>query len=378
MAEMTPRERILASARKQRADKLPFFHWFRHMQTGWAERECRNRGMGIAWLRPPYVTKLHGVEVTEAQAVVDGRSIVRRTYTTPVGTVSEDEFREPGTGQWKGNRSWLSSTPWLTAHLIKGPEDYPIVKYIVEHTEYVADYFPLEQAIDWLGEDGILVDSLPHSPLQMLLIYWLGSEGGRCFLDLADYPELVEDLLQAVSRSRESMYEIAAKSPAPMSFCGDNVDGGLMGARLFEKYCMPEYEKQAAVLHRHGKLMMVHMDGRLNNIRHLIPRTPIDIIEAFHPVPMGDLALDEALALWKDKVIWMGFPSSSFQAGPAATIEHMLSLLKEAIPGERFAVEMSTENQVSNENLCALTSVLEKVELPITIEAIERIARDLR
>jgi hypothetical protein len=378
MSEMTPRERILASARKQRADKLPFFHWWRHMQAGWAERECRNRGMGMAWLRPPYVTRLHGVEVAEAHAVVDGRSIVRRTYTTPVGTVSEDEFREPGTGQWKANRSWLSSTPWLTAHLIKGPEDYPVVKYIAEHTEYLADYFPLEQAIDWLGEDGIVVDSLPHSPLQMFLIYWVGSEGGRCFLELADYPEMVEDLLQAVSRSRQSMYEIAAKSPASMSFCGDNIDGGLMGPRLFEKYCMPEYEKQADVLHRHGKLMMVHMDGRLDNLKHLIPRTPIDIIEALHPVPMGDLALDEALALWKDKVIWMGFPASSFQAGPEATIEHMLSLLKEAIPGDRFAVEMSTENQVSNENLCALTSVLEKIELPITVEAIERVARDLR
>jgi hypothetical protein len=378
MAEMTRRERILASARKQRADKLPFFHWFRHMQHGWAERECRNRGMGIAWLRPPYVTKLHGVEVTEARAVVDGRPIVRRTYTTPVGTVSEDEFREPGTGQWKTNRSWLSSTPWLTAHLIKGPEDYPAVKYLAEHTEYLADYFPLEQATDWLGEDGIMVDALPHSPLQMFLIYWVGSEGGRCFLHLADYPELVEDLLQAVSKSTESMYEIAAKSPAPMSFCGDNIDGALMGARLFEKYCMPDYEKQAAVLHQHGKLMLVHMDGRLDNLKHLIPRTPIDIIEAFHPVPMGDLALDEALALWKDKVIWMGFPSSSLQAGPKATIEHMLSLLKEAIPGERFAVEMSTENQVSNENLCALTSVLEKLELPITVDAIERVARDLR
>ena len=141
---------------------------------------------------------------------------------------------------------------------------------------------------------------------------------------------------------------------------------------------MPEYEKQAAVLHEHGKLMLVHMDGRLDNLKHLIPRTPIDIIEALHPKPMGDLALDEALALWKDKVVWMGFPSSTFQAGPKATIEHMLGLLKEAIPGERFAVEMSTENQVSNENLRALTSVLEKIELPITVEAIERVARDLR
>ncbi len=378
MPDMTPRQRILASARKQRADRLPFFHWWRHLQTGWAERDCRNRGMGIAWLRPPYVTKLHDIEVTEARAVVNGRAIIRRTFTTPVGTVFEDEFREPGTGQWKANRSWLSATPWLTAHLIKGPEDYPAVKYMAEHTEYIADYFPLEQAIDWLGEDGILVDALPHSPFMMFLIYWVGTEGGNAFLHLADYPELVTDLLQAVSKSREPLYEIAAKSPAPASFCGDNIDGGLIGARLFEQYCMPEYEKQAAVLHRHDKLMLVHMDGRLDNVKHLIPQTPIDIIEAFHPTPMGDLGLAEALQLWADKVVWLGFPSSTFQAGPQATVAHMLELLTDAIPGDRFAVEMSTENQVSNENLCALTSVLEKVQLPITIEAVERIARELR
>ena len=165
MAEMTRRERILASARGQRADKLPFFHWFRHMQHGWAERECRNRGMGIAWLRPPYVTRLHGVEVTEARAVVDGRSIVRRTDTTPVGTVSEDEFREPGTGQWKTNWNWPSATPWLTAHPDhRSPRNTRLAKYIEEHTEYVADYFPLEQAIDWLGKDGIDGELLRRIP----------------------------------------------------------------------------------------------------------------------------------------------------------------------------------------------------------------------
>ena len=376
MAEMTRRERILASAHKQRADRLPFFHWWRHCQTGWAERECRNRGMGMNWLRPPYVTRMHGVEVSEARAVVEGRAIVRRTYTTPVGTVHEDEFREPGTGQWHANRSWRSVTPWLTSHLIKEPEDYKVVKYIAENTEYLADYFPIEQAMDWLGEEGIVLDNLPHSPLQMILIFWVGSEGGRCFFHLADYRDLVEELIHAVSRSRESLYEIAAKSPALAAFCGDNIDGELMGARLFEQYCMPEYEKQAQVLHKHGKLMAVHMDGRLNNIKHLIPRTPIDIIEAFHPPPMGDLSLAEALSLWPDKVIWLGFPDSVYQMGLQATREHMLSLLKEAAPGDRFAVAMSTENPVSNQNLLMLTSVLEKAALPLTVEEVERIAAD--
>jgi len=376
LAEMTRRERIMASARRQRADKLPFFHYWRHCQTGWAERECRNRGMGVNWLRPPYVTRLHGVQITESPAVLEGKTVIRRTYSSPVGSVYEEEWREPGVGLWHGNRSWRGVTPWLTSHLIKEPEDYKVVKYIVENTEYLADYFPIEQAMDWLGEDGVVLDNLPHSPLQMMLIYWVGSEGGRFFFHLADYPDLVEDLLRATSKSRDALYEIAARSPAPISMCGDNIDGALIGPRLFEKYCMPEYEKQAKVLHQHGKLMAVHMDGRLAVLKNLIPGTLIDIIEAFHPLPMGDLPLDEALSLWKEKAIWIGFPDSVYQLGSQASRERALSLLEEAVPGDRVAIAMSTENPVSNDNLVTLTSVLEKAYLPLSAEKVAQIARE--
>jgi len=374
---MTRRERILASARKQRADRLPFFHWWRHMQIGEAERECRNRGMGLAWLRPPHVERLHGVEVTERRAVVEGQPVIRRTFVTPVGSVYEDERRAPGTGQFRAMRSWRGEQAWTTERLIKTPDDYKVVKYIVEHTEYAADYFPVEQAMDWLGEEGVVVDLLPHSPMQMLMIHWVGSEGGRIFYHLADYPELVDDLCRAVSKSREPLYEIAARSPAPVAFCGDNVDGVLANPNLFQKYFMPEYEKQARVLHAHGKLMSVHMDGRLNVLKHLIARTPIDIIEALHPPPMGDLPLGEALRCWPDKAIWVGFPGSIYTLGPAATREFALQMLREVGTGDRLAIAMSTENQVSNENLRALTAVLEHAELPLSQEVVDRIEQSL-
>ena len=136
-----------------------------------------------------------------------------------------------------------------------------------------------------------------------------------------------------------------------------------------------EKEVQAEALHSAGKLMAVHMDGRLRALKELIAGTAIDIVEAFHPPPMGDLALSEALALWKDKAVWVGFPGSVYALGPQTTVEFALELLREAVPGERLVLEMSTENLVSNENLLALTSVLEHAELPLTPELIEQIAR---
>ncbi len=377
MAEMTRRERIMAATRKKRADRLPFFHYWRHSQVGWAERECRNRGMGMNWTRPSYVATMHGVDVSERQAVWSGRPVVRRTYSTPVGSIYLDERRDPGVGEWHALRSWKDVTPWTTDCLIKKPEDYEVLTYIVENTEYTADYFPIEQAMDWLGDDGVVLDALPHSPMQMLMIDWVGSEGGRFFYHHADYPDLVEGLYKAISKSREPMYEIAAKSPAPISLCGDNVDGFLVSPKLFQKYFMPEYEKQAKVLHEHGKLMAVHMDGRVGALKDLISETPIDIIEALHPPPMGDLPIGEALSLWPGKVIWMGFPAAVYALGSEATKQHALDLLREVGSGDRLVLAMSTENLVSNENLRTLTSVLENADLPLTQKKIDRIESSL-
>ena len=158
MTEMTRRERIMAATCKRGADKLPFFHFWRHSQIGWAERACRNRGMGINWSRPPYTMKMHGVNVTETQAESSGQVIYRRTFTTPLGSIHLDERRDPGVGQWHALRSWKDVTPWQKKRLIAEPEDYKILKYIVENTEYIPYYFPIEQAMDWLGEDGVVID----------------------------------------------------------------------------------------------------------------------------------------------------------------------------------------------------------------------------
>lgn len=378
MAEMTRRERIMAVSHKKRADKLPFFHQWTHCQTGWAERECRDRGMGMFWRRPGYTATIHGVEITEQPVETKGMKVTRRTYKTPVGTVYLDERREPGTGQWHADRSWRDVAPCWTEHPIKGPEDYKVMKYIVEHTEYAPDYFPVEQAKEWLGEDGVVVDYHIHQPMMTLMLDWIGTRGGRFFIHHAKYPDLVDDLCRAISKSREPLYEIQSKSPADIIWLADNIDGVLVNPRLFEKYLMPEYEKMAQVFHKQGKLFAVHMDGRVGILKDLITKTPIDIIEALTPPPMGDLPIGEALSLWKDKVIWSGFPGSVYVLGTEATKKHALNLLREVIPGDRLCIEMSTENLVSNENLVMLTSILEKAELPLTKEKIDRIEASLK
>lgn len=373
---MTRRVRILAASRKQRADRVPFFHNWRHSQQGWAERDCRNRGMGLSWARPSYTFTWHGVEVTETwKDYTTGPAELRRTFKTPVGTISHVEKREAGVGQWHANRSWGDVTPWQTERAIKGPDDYKVLKYMYENLEIKADYFPLEQAKDWLGEDGFVWDWVPHQGLQLLMIDWVGSEGGRFFVHHARYPDLVEELYETIAKAYEPLWEIASGSPADFFLLADNIDAVLVNPRLFEKYFIPEWGKCCEQMHAAGKLVGVHCDGRMAALKHLVPKTSIDVVEALHVPPMGDLPLGEALDLWPDKVIWTGFPGSVYALGPEETREQALAMLRDIGTGERVCFEVSTENQVSNENMLALTSVLENATLPLTRDKLDEIER---
>ena len=88
---------------------------------------------------------------------------------------------------------------------------------------------------------------------------------------------------------------------------------------------------------------------------------------------MGDLPISEALAAWPGKTIWGGFPGAIYEFGPEATRQFALDLLREVGAGDRLAIAMSMEGQVSNDNLMALTDVLASATLPLDPTAIAQI-----
>ncbi|MDP7399792.1 MAG: hypothetical protein QF541_23200 [Lentisphaeria bacterium] len=89
------------------------------------------------------------------------------------------------------------------------------------------------------------------------------------------------------------------------------------------------------------------------------------------------VALDEALATWPHKAVWVGFPASEYARGTAATQAAALDVLRQAGAGNRVTVAASTENLVSNANLVALTSVLAEADLPLTRDNVNRIEQSL-
>ena len=370
MEEMTNRKRILAVFHSEPVDRVPFMHWDRHFPRGQVEREVRNRGMGLCTRRPCYVESHPNVEIT--QKMLSGGILVR-VYHTPLGSLTEKLKVGIGYGEAQYGRDWKGITPRRVEYLIKKTEDYDVMKFIVEDTRYEPYYEAIKDAQRHLGDEGIVIAPIGYSPFQKMLIEWIGAK--RLYIDFYKKREKIEELYNAVAEKQEELFHIAADSPSEYIGYGDNIDGVLVDTRLFERYHIPMYNKCARILHTQDKVLGVHMDGRLRNLANLIAKSKVDVIEAFTPPPMGDLPLNEALSLWKRKVIWMNFPSSVYLLGPEAVKKHLLDLLEAAIPGDRLILAASTEIRVPEECLKAVADVMEKATLPLSKEKINNIRK---
>jgi hypothetical protein len=105
-----------------------------------------------------------------------------------------------------------------------------------------------------------------------------------------------------------------------------------------------------------GKRLAVHMDGRLRRLSEAIGESPVDVVEAFTPAPMGDLSVAEARAAWPAKALWLNF-TSSMHVEPADRIAaHTRQLIEEAGTRRGFAIGV-TEN-IPAEHLARSLSVI--------------------
>ncbi|MEM2167219.1 MAG: hypothetical protein QXR74_02490, partial [Candidatus Bathyarchaeia archaeon] len=101
--------------------------------------------------------------------------------------------------------------------------------------------------------------------------------------------------------------------------------------------------KQHRLLRKHDKILEDHMDGKLKALKDLIAKTDLNVIEAFTPPPMGDLPLKEAREAWDGKIISLNIPESIFLESPSRIQEYVLSLLREAAPGDRFMLSITED-----------------------------------
>jgi len=341
------KERAMAVYRGEEPDRIPWLIYEPLCPRGYMARILRNKGLGLKVSAPVWRTETPHVKV-ETRTVGD---IICETFHTPLGEVSMK--RKIGLREGAGGS-------WIVEHPIKSLSDFEIVEFIVEDTVYTPDYEPLIKAEENLGGDGIVYVWAGRSPIQEMQVELMGY---RMFaVSLYRYPKEFESLYRVLEKRADERYRIISESPVEIVNGTDNINSEIVSPKLYEKYVMPFYEKQANLLHRKGKILEDHMDGKLKRLKNLISETALDVVEAFTPPPMGDLTLAEARAAWKDKVISLNFPESVFLEGLEAVEKQAIKILREAGRGDNLIITVTEDIPPKYRwaGLSTITDVLEK------------------
>ncbi|MFC1677085.1 uroporphyrinogen decarboxylase family protein [Planctomycetota bacterium] len=357
---MTPRQRILSVLNGEMPDRVPFTIKRPQPPMGGVERRLRNDGLAMCTDRMVFSTVRPNVDVFKHEYYENGRFCIRERFRTPVGEVSQLWIR--GSGGYGSDK--------LAEYMIKTPEDYKVVEFIFNDEVYTRAYEQFTRAEEILGGDGfIFAGWMPPTPMMQMLWQLMGIE--KFTMDQFDTPDIFFHLYEVLLECQCKQYDIIADSPALVAHIQENMTSDMIGLERFEKYVVPCYNKFASILHKKGKLLAAHFDGRMKVLAQALANSDIDIIEAFCPVPDGDMEMAEARKIWKDKIIWINFPTPVHLLSPAKIAAHVRKILREVAPGEKFLLGITEDipDKIWEISLPIISKVLKgEAFLPLAIE----------
>ena len=340
--EMTHQQRILAAARKQPVDKLPFGAridlWYNYHSghdtlpekyQGWSIPDIlRDLGAGIQ-LRHRFIWE---IEYRNTEVVVyEDPPFAITEYRTPKGTVSLKTAYTRQEGSW---------APYEVELPFKSADDYPAIEHLIQNTVVVPRLDEYLKKVEMVGDDGIVLCSTSYSPMQEIMRRVMGYE--RFFFELADHPGKVEHLYELMKEVIWQKIKILADSPVEMPQIDSNWSDDIH-TPIFRKYFMPWFQEVVRFLHSRGKLTHAHADGEMKRLIPMFLETGIDIAEAWSPAPMTSVTTAELRRAWGNQVvIWGGIPAILFE--PQYSDEdfdgYIRNLFKEIAPGNNFIVGM--------------------------------------
>jgi len=371
---MTHKQRILAAARGEHLDKLPFGAridvWYNYHSAhgtlpekyqGWSQTDIiRDQGAGAQYRFFSVVKEEYqDMEVVEKH----DPPYITTEYRTPLGNVAKKEIFDTSEGPW---------IKYEMEKLFKSEQDYPIVKYVMEHTIPVDNFEAFYKLRDEVGEDGMVMTAAGGlwSPVQRVMREIIGYE--LFFYELADHPAEVEELMEVMKDLDRRKFEVAMKCDLEIfNICANWSDD--IHTPVFRKYFVPWFQEVCDLLHAHGRLAMAHTDGEMRRLNLFFRETGIDIAEAITPAPQTLVSMKEFRRELGDEVtIWGGIPSILFE--PMYSDEdfdaYIKNMFQEMAPGYRFIVGMG-DNLPFDGDLNRVRRVVELIDrygtLPIEV-----------
>jgi hypothetical protein len=251
----------------------------------------------------------------------------------------------------------------VVVNKIKRPQDYDVMMYIVENTEYFPCYEEYESYDREIGDDGYPMVRTGDGPFHTFLSEYTGYEKG--YLDLADHTQKVERLLELMTQKhREELWPIIAESPARLIAHGAHYDTQMTPSHMFKKYITPYFQEMSALMHDHGKTLVHHADSDSSDILGDFKEAGYDMVECFTTAPLVPCTLEAARDTWgTSMIIWGGIPSILLEDSvPEEEFERrMMELFATVAPGDAFILGVA-DNATAMADLSRIVRVGEMVE----------------
>ncbi|MDP6117529.1 MAG: uroporphyrinogen decarboxylase family protein [Planctomycetota bacterium] len=301
-AEMTGRERILATIRHEEPDRVPVSP----RVAAWLKAEFGDASLDTHFERLPdmdvmaivgdgtpntlesYPDEYDLPEVSvDQKKYADGQLvIVERTFRTPAGDISDRTMIPPA-----GRRYGVSPNPVKTDYLVKGPDDLPALKYILHEVNTNFDF--LHECRKKVGDRGVVMVCI-RSALDHNAGY------ARSMLDLmTDYYDnrpFFDELLGIFHRRSLAQVSAALKGGAEIIFGSwyfNSLSAGWSPA-IFSEVFVPQIRDHVVLTHCYGAYYDYYDDGKLDDSMEMIADADVDVLETCTPAPVGDFNLARA------------------------------------------------------------------------------------
>jgi hypothetical protein len=342
---MTPAQRVWAALRGESADAVPFTVYELFLSQSARERELRNRGLCILRRVNSYYIEYQGVTHKEIHCQKGGKEVIQTVFETPCGTLTALQEK-------------TETSVWIREHLFKSPEDYKKLLCVIQAMVPVPQYDMASHVIEECGDDFVIRDNMPLEPLQQLISSYYMDMTRFCFEWMDNQDEIMK-LYDAFVEVNRKVYPIVADGPMGLANYGGNVIPEIIGRQVFENLYMPHYAEAAEILHKKGKLIGCHFDGKNAPIMDLIAKTALDYIEAYDPQISPPMT--EALRDLAGKTLWINWPSAWHLSSRKAAEFHTRELLQEVKGYPRFLIGV-TEDIPPEQLYTILAGIMDGIE----------------
>ena len=295
---MTPKERIMAVYEGKMPDRVPFMldlsHWFYHKnQIPWdlsksydkPEYELidYHRKAGVGFYMPNLgssfdISYPDDVKTT-TQKSEDGKAITW-TIETPIGSISRTRVWHDVNYAW-GIEKWG----------IKIEQQLKVLAYALENRTFKFLPEKYRAWVDYIGDLGLCYGIFGYSAMGQLLNYWMGIEG--VIYATIDWPDTVKEAVDKINRSNLKLIDVLAGSPVEVVCMGDNFSSDIQPPHFYFQWSKSFYDEAIKRLHKSGKFVAVHIDGKLSGAIEMICGSGADCGDAITPKPMGDLTAQQ-------------------------------------------------------------------------------------